>query len=136
MSVLIEAGRLSIARVQVFILSADDASECVQWQRKPFVHVLAQPRVVLLAQTVFGPHRLLNAVSRVQARGHLDAVKIHIGTVSHLDRVNISLDSSGFFVSTIYQRNLRHLSTETRLEHFWLRFTSHLERNQVHGSVL
>lgn len=49
MSVLIEAGRLSIIREQVFILSGDDASKRVERQRKSFVHVLAQPRVVLLA---------------------------------------------------------------------------------------
>lgn len=78
-SVLIEAGRISIIREQVFILSGDDASERVERQRKSFVHVLAQPRVVLLAQIVFGPRRLLDAVSRVQAWGHLDAAKIHIG---------------------------------------------------------
>lgn len=73
MSVLRAAGRFSIIRVSVIILSGDDASEGVQRQRKSSVHVLAQACVVLLAQIVFGPHRLLDAVSRVQARGHFDA---------------------------------------------------------------
>lgn len=90
MSVLLEAGRVSVIRVQILVLSGDDSSERVQRQGKSFVHVLAQPRLILLAQTVFGPHRLLDAVSRVQAGGHLDAAKSHSGTVSHLQWVNIS----------------------------------------------
>lgn len=77
-----------MVRAQVFVPSGDNASECVEWQRESFVHVLAKPRVSLLAQTVFGPHCLLDAVARVQARGHLDAAKSHIGTVSHLEWVN------------------------------------------------
>lgn len=88
MSVLMEAGRISMVRPQVFVLSGDNASECVERQRESFGHVLAQPRVSLLVQTVFGPHRLLDAVAGVQARGHLDAAKSHIGTVSHLKWVN------------------------------------------------
>lgn len=88
MSVLKEAGRIPTARVQVFVLSGDDASERVERQRETFGHVLAQPRVSLLTQTVFGPHRLLDAVAGVQARGHLDAAKSHMGTVSHLEWVN------------------------------------------------
>lgn len=89
--------RISIS--QVVVLSGDDASECVEWQRESFVHVLAQPRVVLLAQTVFGLHRLLDAVAGVQAWGHLDAAKSHVGTVSHHEWVNfhtkVFLDSLG-----------------------------------------
>lgn len=73
MSVLIEAGRISITRGETLILSGDDSGKCVEWQRKSFVHVLAEARVVLLAQIVFGPHGFLDAVSGVQARRHLDA---------------------------------------------------------------
>lgn len=85
MSVFREAGRFSIIRVQIIIVSGDDASEGVQRQRESFVHVLAQPCVVLLAQIVFGPHRLLDAVSRIQARGHLDATTQTVGVAKDSD---------------------------------------------------
>lgn len=88
--------------MSILIQSGDDASEGVQRQRKSFVHVLAQACVALLAQIVFGPHRLLDAVSRVQARGHLDATtqskesqKTQIGTVLYLVRDFQQFSSAG-----------------------------------------
>lgn len=66
-----------ISREPTSAPSGDDAGEGVERQRESSAHVLAEPRVAVLAQVVFGPHRLLHAVARVQTRTHLDAAKTH-----------------------------------------------------------
>lgn len=59
-------------------MSSDDASKCVDWKRKSFVHVFAQSSIFVLSQLEFGPHGFLDAISRIKTWGDLNALHISV----------------------------------------------------------
>lgn len=71
-----------------FDTSVDNASKCIDWQRKSFAHIFAQSSIFSSVSAEFGPHVFLHAVARIQTGRDLDATMKMFKTVGQFELRN------------------------------------------------